>query len=319
MRLKIYLMLSSLALVACLSPAAFAQQQQDQDEENVRGAFLTTRLTVSDSAITGNAQSGRTPARSRRRRPPARTQANKPSGTNSSGKTTTTTNPKVELNSGTGETNKTAASGPIGLGYTLFMRNAAGDAVRVDPARAFKNGDSVRISLESNTDGYLYIFHTENDSDPEMLYPDARLDEGNNYIEAHVPYEIPSGQEKEERLRWFTFYGKPATERVYIVVTREPLPGVPTEDELVKYCQANQAKCPWHPSAAAWAQLKAEASAQVKVSKSKDYGQKQTTGEREATVRGLGLARSAPEPSVIRMNASSNTGILVTAIDLVHK
>jgi hypothetical protein len=53
--------------------------------------------------------------------------------------------------------------------------------------------------------------------------------------------------------------------------------------------------------------------------KSKTYGQPQTAGEREATTRGLGLDQSAPAPSVIRMNVSSETGILVTSIDLAHR
>jgi hypothetical protein len=71
---------------------------------------------------------------------------------------------------------------------------------------------------------------------------------------------------------------------------------------------------------ASWAKIKDKLNARVKVSKStKTYGQTQTTGEREATTRGLGLDQSAPEPSVVRMNVSSTEGFLVTAIDLVHR
>jgi hypothetical protein len=207
----------------------------------------------------------------------------------------------------------------LALGYTLYMRDANGDAVRVDPSREFHNGDRVRIALEPNTDSYLYVFHTENNGTPEMIFPDARLSGGDNFIAAHVPTEIPSGQEQNERLRWFAFYGQPATERLYIVITREPLPLVPTGNALVNYCQSNKDGCPWHPLAQIWSQVQKELNTRVRVVKDKNYGQAQTTREREATTRGFGLDQSAPAPSVIRMNATSNAPVLVTALDLVHQ
>jgi hypothetical protein len=195
------------------------------------------------------------------------------------------------------------------------MRDEQGNAVRVDPAREFRAGDRIRLALETNTDGYLYIFHTENDGEPQMLYPDVRLEKGDNRIEAHVPYEIPWNEPGVEN--WFKFDANPANERLYVVVTREPLPGVPVGDQLVSYCGQN--RCPWRPPAGVWAQLKASGQAKVGVVKSKTYGQKQTQTEQVAVTRGLGLEQSAPEPSVIRMNASSNLPVLVTAVDLIHK
>ena len=77
--------------------------------------------------------------------------------------------------------NSSTVNGPaqaIGLGYTLFMRDSNGRSVRVEPGHEFHSGDRVRISLEPNVDGYLYVFHTEGDGQPEMIYPDARLDAG---------------------------------------------------------------------------------------------------------------------------------------------
>ena len=197
------------------------------------------------------------------------------------------------------------------------MRDANGDAMRVDPERVFRTGDRVRLALEANTDAYLYIFNSTDNGDPVMIYPDVRLDDAGNYIEAHVPTEIPSSTEVDERMRWFTFDAAPGTEHIYIVVTRDPLPGIPIEDDLVNYCRTN--RCPWRPAPGVWGQIRAALGGRVQVVKAKTYGQTQTSGEREATTRGLGLDQSAPPPSVIRMNVSSDTGLLVTGIDLVHK
>jgi hypothetical protein len=297
---------------------------QDQDEEGVRGAFLSSRPSAGagasaglSSSSGGNAGAGvnvSTGRRSRRRSNAGKSTAKVTATTNkntsgTSKSTTTTSNTNVAV--------KAVASAPIGLGYTLYMRDANGDAVRVDPARDFRTGERVRLSMETSADSYLYIFNSTDNGDPVMIYPDVRLDDAGNYIEAHMPTEIPSSTEADERLRWFAFDATPGIEHLYIVVSRDPLPGIPIEDALVSYCRSN--RCPWRPAPGVWAQIKAAMNGRVQVVKSKTYGQAQTAGEREATTRGLGLDQSAPPPSVIRMNVSSDTGILVTSIDLAHR
>ena len=129
---------------------------------------------------------------------------------------------------------------------------------------------------------------------------------------------MPSSEEADERLRWFTFDANPANEHLYIVVTREPLEAVPTGGDLVSLC-ATQGKCPWHPPAEVWAQVQDATKARVRVVTSKAFGQPETDKEKSATTRGLGLDQTAPQPAVIRMNASTNSALLVTVLDLVHK
>jgi len=199
------------------------------------------------------------------------------------------------------------------------MRDVNGRAVRIEPMREFHNGDRIRISLEPNIDGYLYVFHAEGDGPPEMVYPDARLEGGENWIEAHVPVDVPSTVETDERLKWFQFYGNAATEHLYVVVTREPLADVPIADTLVSLCSTNKDKCPWHPSAEVWAKIQEAAKADVKIVTSNTAGKEQTEKEQIATTRGLGLDQTAPQPAVIRMSASTSAPVLVTILDLVHK
>jgi hypothetical protein len=314
MRLKRLVPLLALTfLVGAFAPCVCAQ---DQDEEGVRGAFLSSRagasasagLSSSNAGASAGVSTGGSTRRSRRRSYAAKSTTK-----------TTTTNKSTTSTSKTPEVTVKAAvsSAPIGLGYTLYLRDASGDAVRVDPEREFRTGERVRISMETSADVYLYIFNSTDNGDPVMIYPDVRLDDAGNYIEAHIPTEIPSSTESDESRRWFAFDATPGIEHLYIVASRDPLPGIPIEDELVSYCRSN--RCPWRPAPGIWAQVKAAMSGRVQVVKSKTYGQTQTTGEREATTRGLGLDQSAPPPSVIRMNVSSDTGILVTSIDLSHR
>jgi hypothetical protein len=218
--------------------------------------------------------------------------------------------------------NSNDVSGPvqaIGLGYTLYMRDSNGRSVRVEPGHEFHSGDRVRISLEPSVDGYLYVFHTEGAGQPEMIYPDPRLDEGENWIEAHVPMEVPSSEQADERYHWFVFDNNPATERLYVVVTRKPLPLVPTGGDLVKFCSTNKDRCPWRPVPEVWTQLQDATRAEVKVVASHTSGQPQTEKEQVATTRGLGLDQSAPQPAVIRMNAATRAPVLVAVLELIHK
>lgn len=329
-------LIAFVALLAAQLPGARGQAQDPGDDETVRGSFLTSRPAASSTNRDARTSSGsRRSARSTdsgrstgRATGRSGAQGNSSTGSNGSGTGGTGagfagSNRTSGASTSGGSRDTVAgpgAAGLIGLGYTLYMRdNATGDALRVDPSREFHAGDRVRLALETNTDGYLYVFHTENNGDAEMIFPDARLRNGDNSVRAHVPYEVPSSSESSEALRWFVFDQKPSNERLYIVVTRKPLPLVPAGSALISYCRADASRCPWKPDAAVWQSVIQSVMAPVRTVKASTYGAAETAAERDATVRGLGLDQNAPPPSVIRMSASSSMGLLVTSLDLVHK
>jgi hypothetical protein len=272
-----------------------------QQDEDVRGAFLTTRPKAPPK---GNKPTPNTKP-SRRRPKPITT-------TSSSGASTSGSTARSGAN-----LKKTAQR--IGLGLTLFMRDSVGLAVRTDPSREFRKGDHVRFLLETNADGFLYIFNTTDGGQPVMIYPDPEVDEAGNYITAHVPFEIPSSVAAEERLRWFTFDEHAGAEKLYFVFTREPLPAAPIEDDLISYCRENSGKCPWRPGTEVWAQIQKEVKAPVQIAKADSVGNAQTSAEHRAATRGIGLNRDDPEPSLIMLTASTSRNILVATVDLIHK
>jgi len=279
-------------LLMVFALAALPAAGQDDD---VRGAFLTTRPKASD---TGN----KPQAKPSHRRP--KPKPDPTPGPVSGGDTTSGSKKKVLPR--------------MGLGLTLFMRDSSGLAVRTDPTHAFHKGDHVRFLLETNADGYFYVFNTTDGGPPVMIYPDPELDEAGNYIQAHVPFEIPSSVAAEERLRWLTFDAQPGAEKLYFVFTREPLAGAPIEDDLISFCRENDSKCPWHPSAELWAEIQKELSEAGQSSQTLGVGKAQTANEQRAVTRGIGLNRDDPEPQLIMLTASSSKTILVTTLDLTH-
>ena len=303
--MKMFVVLVSLL---CVSIALGALPIIDQDQEDVRGAFLTSR--PKDKPATSN-----TSARPSHRRPRPATPDKTPSTADNKNSKSGDKNSNKPSNS-----NKPAPVNAqrLGLGLTLFMRDSNGLAVRTDPSRVFQKGDRVRVLLETNSDGYLYIFNTTNDGPAVMIYPDADLDEAGNYVQAHVPFEIPSSLAAEERLRWFAFDETAGNERLFFVFTKEPLNGLPIEDELIALCRDSKSSCPVKPSAEVWALVEKELKTPLRTDTAPWNGQAQTTTEQQASARGLGLAKDDPQPSVIMM-ASSKGSKLVTTLDLIHK
>lgn len=321
MRLFEYARLICLATVfgACFADRSQAASPQDE-ELNVRGAFLTTRP---GAASTKKSKAQRPESKGAQARTKVARRPPSPNGNGSNQlltqKSENKTQPLAASSANSLAPDSAASSAEaIGLGYTLYMRDPAGDPVRVDPSSEFRAGDRIRLVLEPNIDGFLYVFHTENDQQPQMLFPDTRLNNGANAVRAHVPYEVPSSGETNEQLRWFAFDDRAATEKLYVFVSREPIAGIPTAAELAILCRAGQ-QCAWRPSPEVWAQLKTASEAPVRVSQSETYGQKISAGEREATTRGIGLTAAAPEPSVVRMNVSATDGLLTTTVNLTHK
>jgi hypothetical protein len=279
----------------CFASATFGQQDDD-----VRGAFLTSRPKTENKSAPSS--------RPNRHRP--KSTVAKPVGS---------PQPTTAMNNAVVVSGPAKPLGRLGIGLTLFTRDANGLTVRVDPSHEFHKGDRVRFLMETNADGFLYIFNTTDGGAPVLIYPDPALDEGGNFIQAHVPVELPSSAATEERLKWLTFDEHAGAERLYLVFTREPLATVPIDEDLVNYCRARETNCPLRPPAELWAQIQKELAVPVQVAKTQVYGRPQTVTEHDATTRGIGLSKSDPEPAVIMLTASTASNMLVTTVDLIHR
>ncbi len=293
-----------------LNLSSLALAQEAKSEEEARGAFLITRKKPADDPKKPVGD----PKKSSEAKPPARPT---PKPDLSTSKPPANAREKKQATEPEGrDSTATAAPVAIGVGYTLYQRNNRGETVRVNLTKTFYKDDSVRFVIEPNIDGYLYIFHAENDGEPAMIFPDHRLNQGENAIKAHVPYEVPS---RNAAIPWFTFDENAATENLYIVVTRAPLPKVPTGSELVKFCQPFGRECSWKPSKGQFDLVLAKADEPKIVSLNKTLGQTQAAVESEAISRGIKLKPEAPEPSLVQMNVAPNQDILVMKTQLTHR
>ncbi|HEX7312618.1 MAG TPA: DUF4384 domain-containing protein [Pyrinomonadaceae bacterium] len=303
------LILSVLAFnfVFSLAPTVPRAQDSRQSGQKIIDDFINSR------GLSFDAPPAR-PKRRPRRRPPA--QGAPPTGKTPAQRTNTNTPTPQEAMKDDGDEAtpviQTAVARRIALGYTLAMEDANGSPVVVDESREFKFGDNIRLLLEPDTNGYLYIFQTQDGVQPQMLYPHAALDDGWNGVGAHTRETIPARS-------WYTFGPPAGTLRVYVIHSRKPLEGVPTGDELIAFCGGPRDECLWEPKPSEWERIKAAASTgAVEERNSLLAGGRMLLAD-EIFTRGLRLKKESPAPAVVRVNSSPSANALMTVITLVCK
>ncbi|MGH9837675.1 MAG: DUF4384 domain-containing protein [Blastocatellia bacterium] len=187
--------------------------------------------------------------------------------------------------------------GALGLGYTLFMVNEAGDLIRVSPDRQFKSGERICLLVEVNRDGYIYIFSQENDESPKLLFPNAAVAGGNNYVRAHQTLWLPEQGEIE-------FYNRPAREKLVVVFSESKLanlaPSAKPEGEAVE------------------AGLFQDVARETVVRKGGQIGAGTLLTQTESK-RGVRLSVKDPAPAFILLNQDAAQTRIVASIQLTHR
>jgi hypothetical protein len=104
----------------------------------------------------------------------------------------------------------------LGLRYTILRRTGEGQS-EVNSEAVFHAGDRIRLAVEANDDGYLYVVNRGSSGTWKLLFPSAEIKGGDNRIQRRVRYEVPSGYT-------FTFDEQGGEEKLFLVLTRQPEP-----------------------------------------------------------------------------------------------
>ncbi|HYE13553.1 MAG TPA: DUF4384 domain-containing protein, partial [Pyrinomonadaceae bacterium] len=320
--------LAAAALLALVCGASATARQQGQDEQKVVEDFVGSRGVSFDEPAASTAAEKPKPRPTPRPtpRPQKQTGAGKAgtasaktkkagAGQSSTSGSQTAAGPSIIQQAGGPASSGAGGARPVGLGYTIYMKDRLGGLSVAEPTRQFKSGDAIAIALETNTDGYLYVFNAEDGRDPVMLFPHVLLDGGSNRVSAHERVTYPADVNYS-----FEFDDRPATEHLYIVVSRRPLEGVPSGEALAAYCGARREDCYWRPTPEQWEKIKAGATGpRVKEAKSVLVADAQKPLRPAALTRGIKIKKSEPAPSVVRVNDSADSDVLVTRIELAHR
>lgn len=117
------------------------------------------------------------------------------------------------------------ANVPLGLRYSVLKREPAGKFVEVDPDATFRSGDRIRLHVDTNAPGYLYVVMQGSSGNWRLLFPSSDVDGGSNRIEKGAAQQIPSGDTGQ-----FVFDQQSGTEKLFLVLSRKPEPDL---DKLI--------------------------------------------------------------------------------------
>ena len=114
---------------------------------------------------------------------------------------------------------------PLGLRYAVLKRDANGQYNEIDPDTSFRSGDRIRLKVDANTSGYLYVVMRGSSGTWKLLFPSAEVAGGSNHVRKGESRQIPSGERGQ-----FVFDEQAGNEKLFIVLTRQPEPDL---DKLI--------------------------------------------------------------------------------------
>src|SRR5205085_3098750 len=90
-----------------------------------------------------------------------------------------------------GDTHTLATSVPLGLRYAVLKRDPGGQFQEIDPDTSFRSGDRIRLKVDANTSGYLYVVMQGSSGTWKLLFPSAEVAGGSNLVHKGESRQIP--------------------------------------------------------------------------------------------------------------------------------
>jgi hypothetical protein len=164
-----------------------------------------------------------------------------------------------------------------------------------DPSQEFQTGDKLKLAVTVNQTGYLYIVSQPEGKDGVLLFPDLRINKGQNYVVKDREYAIPSYCQNFENPKdcWFKMAPPAGTETLIVIFSRDKITTLP-----------NQIASPYSP-------VKRERIEQL--ISSSEQKVKQVTGE--LTIPGRKTVRYATRAQNVNLQDNEE---LIATIELRH-
>ena len=195
------------------------------------------------------------------------------------------------------------SSKPLGLRYSL-IQIIDGSPVEVNTDQVFRSGDRVRLRVEGNQEGYLYVITRGSSGTWKPLFPNAEIAGGKNRIQSRQPLDLPP------RGHAFTFDQQPGDEQLFVVYSQQPVGDL---DQLIYSLRGGEGAAPQR------AESKPALVAQT-------IGDGVVTRLREVYARDLVFEKvNNPQPAADRKPehavyvANSTGGRLVADVKLTHR
>ncbi len=107
------------------------------------------------------------------------------------------------------------------LRYRILLLDRNNNVLEVTDKHRFHTGDRIRLLFESNVDGYLYIFQKGASGRSARLFPDARINSGENHILRYRRISVPPPVGEDRG--WWRFDAASGDEEIYLFLSPQPI------------------------------------------------------------------------------------------------
>jgi hypothetical protein len=106
---------------------------------------------------------------------------------------------------------------PLGLRINILRYNSDGSTTDALPDTTFHSGDRIRLNVEPNAPGFLYIAVQGSSGTWKAMFPSPEIEGGDNRVEAMHATVVPPGN------RVFAFDTTAGKENLFVVFSRQPV------------------------------------------------------------------------------------------------
>jgi hypothetical protein len=113
--------------------------------------------------------------------------------------------------------------------WHLLKRIDDDNVEQTDPTATFQTGDMIKVGITANQAGYLYIVNQPEGKDAIVLFPDPRINKGQNYVAKDTEYVVPGycPDFEDPKDCWFKMTPPAGRETLLVIFSRLKITSLP--------------------------------------------------------------------------------------------
>jgi hypothetical protein len=119
------------------------------------------------------------------------------------------------------------------LEWRVLKRLEDGKGIETNPSTVFHTGDRVRLGVKANQDGYLYIIHHSEGQDGSLIFPDSRINHGENFVKKDLEYILPAfcptPEFEDPKDCWWRMTPPSSREEFTVIFSRDMITSLPNQ------------------------------------------------------------------------------------------